>query len=66
MKAICTDKYIIPISSVNYVERHYSGTIIEVYLKHPVAGVTYRIFQYESTAACDEAYAVIATTLARG
>lgn len=34
MKAICTDKYIIPISSVNYVER-YHGTAIAVYLKNP-------------------------------
>ena len=64
MKAICTDKYIIPISSVNYVE-HYHGTAIAVYLKNPVAGTTRLFLEYDDLQDCNKAYAAITTTLAR-
>lgn len=64
MKTIRTDKYIIPISSINYVER-YHGTAIAVYLKNPVAGTARLILNYDDPAACNKAYAAIADTLAR-
>ena len=64
MKTIRTDKYIIPINSVNYVER-YHGTAIAVYLKNPVAGTARLILNYDDPAACNKAYAAIADTLAR-
>lgn len=64
MKTIHSDKYIIPISSVNYVER-YHGTAIAVYLKYPVAGTARLILNYDDPAACNRAYVAIADTLAR-
>ena len=54
MKAICTDKYIIPISSVNYVER-YHGTAIAIYLKNPVAGTTRLFLEYDDLQDCNKA-----------
>lgn len=60
MKSITTEKYIIPINSVNYIER-YHGTAIAVYLKNTAR----LILNYDDPAACNKAYAAIAKTLAR-
>ena len=62
MKAIKTAKYIVPISSINYVER-YHGTAIAIYLKNPIAGTTRLILDYDDPANCTKVYVAIAETL---
>ena len=55
MKALANDNYIIPVTSINFVERMH-GTCIRVYLNSPINGRSYICLQYDDPHKCEIAF----------
>lgn len=59
MKAIIHERYIIPISSINFVQRVNSKDI-KIYLQRSIDGHAYIMLRYDSDCECSRAYERIA------
>lgn len=59
MKAVIHGHYIIPIKSINFIQRVNSKDI-KIYLKHSIDGYTYLLLCYDSDCECSRAYEHIA------
>lgn len=59
MKTIIHERYIIPISSINFVQRVNSKDI-KIYLQRSIDGHAYIMLRYDSDCECSRAYEHIA------
>lgn len=55
MEAIIHERYIIPIASINFIQR-VNPKEIKVYLKSPIAGRDYVCLHYDESDECAVAY----------
>lgn len=62
MKAIIHERYIIPISSINFIQRVNSKDI-KIYLQRAIDGHASILFRYDSDCECSRAYEHIARML---